>query len=581
MKPFRRVAAVMFVAVALSPSGCSPPPSTAPAAPVAAKSSAATPVAAPQPPSLVFRDASEGSGLDFVHDSGYNAQKDYPVSLGSGLAIFDYDGDGRQDVYFCSARAFPLSAPSKAMGNRLYRNLGSLKFEDVTDAAKVGYKGFCHGVSVGDVNGDGKPDLYLANYGSNVLYLNNGDGTFRDASANSGADVKVWSSGAAFLDYDLDGKLDLYVTRYGLWTEDGPNEYCGDQSRGVRVICSPFKIQPQIHVLLKGNGDGTFRETTKEAGILRRDGRGLGVVAADINRDGKPDLYVANDGCPNFLFLNKGDGTFEDVTESSGADRDGSGAVQGSMGVDIQDMDGDGRPELYVTNFRGQYDTLYRNLDGRNFQDVTAPAGLVKDSLPYVGWGCALADFDNDGRPDVLVANGEVDDNLREFGQEIDFAQPSVIWRNVGKGKFAKVSEPGTFFAKNHSARGLAVGDLDDDGDLDAVVLILDAKPALLVNESKNPGNWIRFALEGGKGGRDAIGATVEVHAGGQVFQRLVKGGDSYLSVNDRRVLVGIGEARAVEKVEILWPGGRTTTLENPEPNQTHRVVEPSGGNRP
>ncbi|MDB5352413.1 MAG: hypothetical protein JWN86_3660 [Planctomycetota bacterium] len=571
----------LVFAVSLSITACSPsgggagptPPSggTNPSKPT-------TPTLSDQPPSLVFRDVSDSSGIRFVHASGLDGGRYYPASLGCGLALFDYDGDGKLDIYFCSNRKLPLSAENKAMGNRLYRNLGGMKFEDVTDKAKVGFRGFCHGAAVADVNGDGKPDLYLTTYGSNVLYLNNGDGTFRDASAGSGIDVKPWSSGAAFLDYDGDGKLDLYVTRYARWTEAGPHKYCGDAKRGIRVFCSPYDFTPERHLLFRGNGDGTFVDTTEKAGVVRRDGRGLGVVAADINHDGKTDLYVANDGCPNFLFINNGDGTFTDATESSGAATNGAGAVQGSMGVDIQDVDGDGQPELFVTNFRGEYNTLYQNLGGGNFQDVSAQAGIVKDSLAFVGWGCGLADFDNDGRPDMLVANGEIDDNLRQFGQEVDFDQPTVVWRNMGRSKFVRVMNPGPFFAKDHNARGAAFGDLDDDGDLDVVLILTDGKPAVLSNESVNQGNWIRFALEGSRGNRDAIGATVEVYAGGQVFQRLVRGGDSYLSVNDRRALIGIGTLDRVDRVEILWPGGRKTTLNEPALKKTHRVLEPSGG---
>ena len=316
-----------------------------------------------------------------------------------------------------------------------------------------------------------------------------------------------------------------------------------------------------------------------KAGVLRREGRGLGVVAADVNHDGWPDLYVANDASPNFLFLNKRDGTFEDATESSGADRDGSGKVQGSMGLDIQDVDGDGRPELFVTNFRGQYNTLYRNLDGRNFQDVSARAGIVKDSLAYVKWGCALADFDNDGMPDMFVVNGDIDDNLREFGQESEYAQPCIVWKNVGRGRFARVTDPGPFFATNHPARGAAFGDLDDDGDLDVVIVNMDLSPAILANESPDPGRWVRFALRGAGGNTDAIGATVEVHAGGRLFQRLIRGGDSYLSVNDRRALIGLGAISAIDRVEVLWPGGRTTTLKGKDLalGRTHSLVQPSG----
>ena len=572
---------LLAVLAVLAQAGCGSSPTTTPAS-LPTPPVATTPAPAPALASgLAFRDATAESGITFVNSSGVNARKDYPTALGSGVSMIDYDGDGKLDLYFCSARAFPLSEPSPAMGNRLYRNLGGLKFRDVTDSAKVGYKGFCHGAAVGDVDRNGHPDLYLTNYGKNVLYLNNGDGTFRDASEKSGADLAPWSTGAAFLDYDNDGKLDLYVSRYGQWTEDAPHPYKGDQRRGMRIYETPYEIRPEPHVLLKGNGDGTFTDATPKSGVLRRDGRGLAVIAADLNRDGHCDLYVANDGCPNFLFLNNGDGTFTDATETSGAATDADGSVLGSMGADAQDIDGDAWPELFVTTYRGQPDTLYQNLDGRNFRDISKGSGTVKDSLAYVGWGCAMADFDNDGKPDLFVANGEVDDNLREFGQEVDYAQPCILWKNTGKGRFLKVGDPGPFFSKNHVARGTAVGDLDDDGDLDIVVLRLDATPALLINESPNPGNWVRFALEGTKANREAIGATVEVHAGGQVFQRLIRGGDSYLSSNDRRALIGLGPIAKIDKAEIRWPGGKVTTLDAPSTKTTHRVVEPTGEKAP
>ncbi len=565
-----------FLALILA-AGCSrtPSPPVAPAA-IAPTATPVAPVAGPR--SLWFRDVTATTGITFVHSSGMDPQKYYPSSLGSGVALIDYDGDGRLDIYFCSARPLPLSADNPTMGNRLYRNLGGMRFEDVTDRAKVGYHGYCHGAAVGDIDNDGDSDLYITTYGGNVLFVNNGDGTFHDATAGSGVGISPWSTGAAFLDYDNDGKLDLYVSRYGQWTEAGPHDFCGDRKRNIRVICSPYSIRPERHLLFRGKGDGTFTETTQAAGVSRRDGRGLGIMAADLNRDGKTDLYVANDGCPNFLFFNKGDGTFTDATEISGAATDAAGKVQGSMGVDAQDVDGDGKPELFVTNFRGEYDTLYLNVGDGNFQDISAQSGIVRDSLAYVKWGCALADFDNDGWADMFVVSGEVDDNLRSFGQANDFEQPVVVWRNQGKGRFRRVSDPGPFASRNYAGRGAAFGDLDDDGDLDVVFVVMDKAPVVLANESPNPGHWVRFALEGSTGNRDAIGATVEVHAGGHVFQRLIKGGDSYLSVNDRRALVGLGSIDRVDRVEILWPGGKTTTIDAPEIDKTHRVKQPAGG---
>jgi len=529
-----------------------------------------------EPSAIKFRDVTDQTGISFVHCSGMDAEKHFPTNLGSGVALLDYDGDGRLDIYLPSLRMLPFSAPSRSMGSRLYRNLGNLKFEDVTERAGVSYKGFCHGVAVGDVNNDGRPDLLLTNLGPIVLYLNNGDGTFRDASAGAGLGTPYWSSGAAFLDYDADGILDLYVSCYGQWRPEEEHEFCGDRKRKIRIFCSPYSLTPERHYLYRGRGNGTFEETTERAGVLRRDGRGLGVVAADVNGDGRIDIYVANDGCPKFLFLNRGDGTFEDISESSGAAANQAGQVQGSMGVDVEDVNGDGRPELFVTNFRGQSNTLYDNADGVNFLDISAQVGIVADSLPFVGWGCALADFDNDGWPDMFVVNGEVDDNLKEFGQNIEYKQPVIIWQNRKRGqKFVRVSNAGPFFTVNHPSRGAAFGDLDDDGDLDVVINRQDMKPAVLVNESTPRGHWIRFQLEGQWSNHSAIGAAVTVHAGGRVFHHQVKGGASYLSASDPRVLVGLGAITQVDRVVIRWPRGRETVLTDPAIEQMHRLVEP------
>ena len=488
--------------------------------------------------------------------------------------MIDYDGDGRLDLYFATTRNFPLDAPTSSMGNKLYRNRGEGTFEDVTERAGVGFRGFCHGLAVGDVDNNGFPDIYLTNFGPNVLYLNNGDGTFRTAR-DFGAECRSWSTSAAFLDYDGDGWLDLYVSSYGHWAFDEPHPYCGDEAKGLRIYCPPSMIAPAPHFLFRNRGDGTFEDVTERAGVLRRDGRGMGVVAADINRDGRIDLYVANDMCPHFLFLNRGDGTFEDVTESSGAAVTESGRYQGGMGVDVEDLDGDGYPELFVTNFDGEYNTIHQTTDGRNFDDVSARAGIVRDSMPDVGWGCALADFDNDGLPDMMAVNGHVNDNLAQLGREGDYEQPPKVWRNLGRCRFRLVADAGLFFAVGHAARGAAFGDLDNDGDLDVVINRMDGRPAVLMNESK-PAHWIRLALVGTKSNRSAIGAAVEIRAGDRVFHRQVKGGGSYASANDLRLLVGLGGAERVDRVEIRWPSGRKSLLTDPTLGQTHRVVEPS-----
>jgi hypothetical protein len=522
-----------------------------------------------------FRDVTAGTGIRFVNFSGYDDRKWFPANFGSGVAMLDYDGDGWLDLYFITPRNLPFTAPNLSPGNRLYRNRRDGTFEDVTDRAGVGFRGFCHGVTVGDINNDGHADIFLTNFGPNVLYLNNGDGTFRDATAGSGLDAIPWSCGAAMLDYDGDGKLDLYVTCYSTWTMETDTPCYGDKERGVRVYCSPYSQTPVRHYLFRNRGDGTFEDVTQAAGILRVDGRGLGVIAADVNLDGWTDLYVANDGCPKFLFLNRGDGTFEDVSEESGAGFDARGGVQGSMGVDVEDVDGDGLPELLVTNFRGQYDTLYHNIDGRHFEDVTARAGIVEDTRPWVSWGCALADFDNDTFPDMLIVNGEVDDNLERLGQNVGFAQPAYVWRNQGKGTFRRVRSAGSFFNELHTARGAAFGDLNNDGKLDVVVVRLDRPPAILLNES-DAGRWVRLELVGHRSNRSGIGAVVSVHLGDRILTRQVKGGGSYLSANDPRLLIGLGTVDHADRIEVRWPSGARSTLLAPESGRTHRVDEPS-----
>ena len=572
------VVAIGFIGIC-----CAPPPPTAsvgraPAPPPAESASGVRPVddvKKEQHATIRFRDATRAAGIEFRHVAGRYPDKDFPTNLGSGLALLDYDCDGWLDVYLVTTRELPFAAKSASTGNRLYRNRGDGTFEDVTAEAGVGFRGFDHGVTVGDVNNDGFPDLYLTNFGPNVLYINNGDGSFRDATAGSGLEGPPWSTGAAFLDYDGDGALDIYVSCYGQWTLEGEHPFCGDKARNIRIYCSPFSITPARHHLYRNRGDGTFEETTESAGVARSDGRGLGVIAADVNRDGQTDLYVANDGCPNFLFLNRGDGTFDDVSEPSGAATNEAGEVQGSMGVDVQDIDGDGWPELFVTNFRGQYNTLYRNVRGTTFQDISAAAGIVAESLRWVGWGCSLGDFDNDGRPDMLVLNGEVDDNLKEIGQDSPFAEPTIVWRNAAERRFRVVRNAGEFFEADHVGRGAAFGDLDNDGRLDAVLGIFDGPAAMLLNDSPM-NSWIRFDLLGTASNRSAIGATVEVHSGGRVLQRQVKGGGSYLSANDPRLLVGLGTAAKVDRVEVLWPGGGRSTLTDPATGQTHVMREPT-----
>ena len=531
-----------------------------------------------------FMEITKAAGIDFVHVSGMNENKNFPTANGSGAAIFDYDGDGKLDLYFATATYFPIGS-RKTGPNRLYKNLGGGKYQDATVESGLGYSGFCHGIIAGDLDNDGDADVFLCCYGQNVLYLNNGNGTFTDVSKKAGIDKPGWSSSGALLDYDNDGDLDIYVANYGAWKLPDDDQYCGDVDKKVRLYCSPRSIKTVKHFFYRNNGDGTFTDvydqviidslTKKPRG--RDDGHGFGVVTVDVDGDGKIDIYVANDMNPNFLFLNKGDGTFEDATEASGAAFDEKGQAQSGMGVDAEDVNGDGLPELFVTNFANEYNTLYQNLGKASFLDTTAFFGLAADSMPWVGWGTALADFDSDGWPDCFVANGHVDDNRRLLGQPIDYEQPPLLHRNLN-GKRFKLStrDVGPYFSSKHVARGAAFGDIDDDGDIDIVVNHKDAAPSVLRNDTPLEGNaWIRLVLVGTKSNRDGIGALIKVQVGPKTIWRQRKGGCSLESTNDGRVLVGLGKVAVIDKITIRWPSGTDQVLTNVKPNQSLKVEEP------
>ena len=406
----------------------------------------------------------------------------------------------------------------------------------------------------------------------------------------------AWSSGGAPIDYDLDGDLDLYVSNYGFWTVDEHGQkYCGNASKGVRQYCSPKEVTTVRHILYRNDGlvDGVpprFVDATDEAGVNRSDGHGFGVVAADLNGDGLVDLHVANDQNPAFLYLNQGDGTFRDVTDFSGAAYDAQGNTQSGMGVDAADVDGDGRPDLFRTNFQGEYNTLFTNIKEGVFFDQTSAFGLAADSIAWVGWGCAFADFDSDSWPDIFVANGHVDDNYHELGVDnVPYEEPPLLFRNTPaelsekrSQKFRNVtSAAGPYFTTGHVARGSAIGDLDDDGDIDLVVNHKDGTPALLRNDTPMGANhWLRLVLRGGGGSPlEPIGSRVQVLVDGRTITRQLKGGCSLESTNDPRVTIGLGSASAVEHLIVSWPSGKETILKGEDVPLDSEVVvvEPEG----
>lgn len=543
-----------------------------------------------EPSPFRFVDILPESGVDFVHTSGIDQRKLFPTAFGSGVAMLDYDKDGRLDLLFATCGPLP-AGPSPQPSNKLYKNLGGGRFLDVTGSSGLGFVGFCHGIIAGDVDNDGDPDVFLCNYGANALFLNEGNGTFRDESRRAGVAKPGWSLGGAMLDHDGDGDLDIYVANYGDWVYPRDAHACG--SERVPLFCSPREVRTVKHFFYRNNGDGTFTDVADQVGLGRSDGHGFAAVAADYNGDGRVDLYVANDLNPNFLYLNKGDGTFEDAGIVSGASVDELGVAQSSMGLDAEDCDGDGQPELLVTAFQNEHIAYFRNLsDSRpgqpgevpaaGFQEESSSAGLAADSRPWVGWGCALADFDNDGRPDVFVANGHIDENRKDLAPTMTYAEPPLLFRNVeprkGDSRRFRLStrDVGPYFASRHVARGAAFGDLDDDGDLDIVVNHMDAAPAILRNETPTTGHaWLRLNLVGSRGHLDAVGARVEVEAGGRTIVRQRKSGCSLQSTNDPRLLIGLGQTRTVDRVVIRWPSGAASSLEHPEINRTHVVVEP------
>jgi hypothetical protein len=570
-----------------------------------------------EPSPFRFAEISKEAGIDFVHFSGMTEEKYFPTANGSGLAIFDYDNDGLMDLYFATCTLLPLGTAEKGP-NRLYKNLGEGKFKDVTEAAGVGFKGFCHGFIVGDIDNDGDQDVFLCNYGPNVLYLNNGDGTFKDISKSAGIDRPNWSSGGAMLDYDNDGDLDIYVANYGRWVYPEDHHPVGDLEKKIYLYSSPRTIKTVKHLFYRNNGDNTFtdvydqvitvekevvtgqKEVTddktgqkKKVDVVekkhvprpRDDGHGFGVVAADMNNDGLIDLYVANDMNPNFLFLNRGDGTFDDVSEASGAAYDINGMAQSGMGVDCEDVDGDGLPELYVTNFANEYDTLYMNFGKGVFYDNTAFFGLASDTMPFVKWGTAFVDLDNDGWPDNFVTNGHVDDNRRKLNQPVDYEQIPLLFRNM-EGKRFRLStrEVGPYFDSVHVGRGAAFGDLDNDGDIDIVVNEKDHRAAVLRNDTPTKNHWIRLVLQGTRSNRDAVGARVEIptgkttEKGEYTIVRQRKGGVSMECANDPRLLIGVGDLKELKKVTIRWPSGIVSKLENVKVDQDYKIVEPKDG---
>jgi enediyne biosynthesis protein E4 len=518
-------------------------------------------------PAVQFTDVTARAKIDFVHKSGATREKHMVETFGSGVAWIDYDNDGFPDLYFVNG------APGSA--NVLYHNDRDGTFRDVTRQAGVsGHGGYKTGVAVGDYDNNGYLDLYVTALGPNLLYRNNGDGTFADATAAAGVagGSAEWSTSTGFFDFDRDGDLDLYVVNYLDVGADNP--YCGLRKEGYRMYCNPTIFDGVADRLFRNNGNGTFTDVSQPSGVANPAGKGLGVTFCDFDRDGDPDVYIANDLVRNFLYRNNGDGTFLDVAYGAGVGFDSNGKPQAGMGVDCADVDGNGFPDIFVTNFSEELNTLYDNRGKGIFEDVSTKAGLGSGYLP-LGFGTKMFDFDNDGDLDIHVTNGHVIDNVKLYQPNLAYAQKDLLYENLG-GKFQDVSDrDGPALQAARVGRGLAVADFDNDGYLDVVISSVGRPPALLRNQGVRKGNWITIRAQGTKSNAFGLGATVQVRTSDRLQIREINNVASYLSSNDTRLHVGLGDSKIVQQIEVLWPSGARQVLEGVAVNQVLVIREP------
>ena len=526
-----------------------------------------------------FVDVTKEAGIDFRHVNGAEGDYHLPETLGAGGAFFDADNDGDLDIYLVNSGYWPGSA---AVQNHaaLYQNNGDGTFTDITAAAGVGNQGnYGQGVACADYDNDGDTELYVTNFGPDVLYRNNGDGTFTDITAHAGISDAAWSSSACFLDYDRDGHLDLFVVNYLHYSLDAVYRPCGENA--TRTYCHPSLFEGAPDRLYRNNGDGTFTDVSQEAGVGNIGGmfhgKGLGVVSADFNNDGAPDLYVANDDTRNDFFYNNGDGTFSEISLLAGCAYSFNGVAQAGMGIAAGDYNGDGALDIFVTNLSYETNALYRNNGDGTFTDVIYEARLGKESYLYVGFGTGFLDADNDGWLDLFVANGHIIDNIVETHDVLTYAQPNQLFRNKGDGTFQEISETaGPYFHRAQVSRGSIFGDYDNDGDVDILVTQSNAPATLLRNENGNKQNWLRIKPVGTISNRDGIGARVLLAQ--QI--RDVNPCASYLSSHDARLHFGLGQNTSVDRLEIRWPSGVVEVYENLPVNQEHVLTESSESSR-
>jgi enediyne biosynthesis protein E4 len=516
------------------------------------------------------------SGIHWTHNAARSVQKYLPETAGPGCAFLDYDNDGWLDIYLVNSGKSDFFTPAQPLRNALYRNNRDGTFTDVTEKAGVGAGGFGMGVAVGDYDNDGFPDLYVTQYGRSILYRNNRNGTFSDVTEKAGVGVQGWASTAVWFDYDNDGRLDLFVGQFASF--DKAHE-CGVGSDGKRHYCIPRIFHPMPSWLFHNNGDGTFTDVSKESGIAASLGKAWGVVATDVNNDGWMDLFVANDTVGNFLFLNRGDGRFEEAGLRADVAYSADGRARSGMGVDSADFNQDGWMDLFVANIDEEIFSLYQNNHDGTFDDQTMRLGVGMATRWMSGWGMKFIDYDNDGDLDLFLANGFPDDLVEDFSSQVKYREPLLLFQNKG-GKYKNVSEQsGPVFSKFFSARGMAVGDFNNDGGIDVLVAVNDGAPILLRNNVGKENHWLGVKLVGTKSNRDAVGARLTYKAGDLTRSRMKTGGGSFLSSHDPRIILGLGKRTKVDSLDVQWPqpGGSVEHFTDLPTDRYITIVEGTG----